>query len=162
MPAESPPTVPLTERAPGKWRSDGVGRFLNLAAKSSRGFLDALLTEAGASFGVWSVLAVLDMAGPLIQRDLAERLSIEGPTLTRHLAHMESRGLVTRQRSETDRRAALVALTPKGRSTYQRLTLVATDCYEQVLRGFTVEEIELLRGMLMRIHQNAITAAESR
>lgn len=116
----------------------------------------------GASYGIWSILAVLHMTGPLIQRELAEKLSIEGPTLTRHLAQMEARGLVLRKPSPSDRRAAVVELTEAGRVLYGRLTEVANECYGQVLRGFTMEEIELLRDMLMRVHQNALSAAAAR
>lgn len=157
-----PAPPPLSAKAPGRWRADGVGRFLNLAAKSARGFLDQLFSEVGASYGIWSILAVLHMTGPLIQRELAEKLSIEGPTLTRHLAQMEARGLVLRKPSPSDRRAAVVELTEAGRVLYGRLTEVANECYGQVLRGFTMEEIELLRDMLMRVHQNALSAAAAR
>lgn len=145
--------------APGRWSGDGVGRQLALAAKSSRSFFEQLLAEAGASFGMWSVLAVLHQSGPLIQRELAARLSIEGPTLTRHLSQMESRGLIVRRRSDRDRRATLVGLTASGREMNERLTEVAHECYSRVMRGFTLEELDALHRMLTRVHRNAQTAA---
>jgi MarR family transcriptional regulator for hemolysin len=152
-------TANAADSAQFRWSPDGVGRHLTLAAKAARAFLEQLLNEAGASYGVWSVLAALTTSGPLIQRELAEHLSIEGPTLTRHLAQMERRGLVTRQRSNTDRRAATVALTEAGEQMWQRLTNVATDCHRQMIGDFTAEEIDALRGMLVRIQQNAQKAA---
>lgn len=166
-PKTSPESAPAhapdpTDRAPGRWTSTGVGRQLALAAKSSRAFFEQLLAEQGASFGVWSILAVLTESGPLIQRDLAKRLSIEGPTLTRHLSLMEARGLVKRDRATGDRRTALVTITPSGRKLSRRLAGVADECYGVVMQGFTAEEIDLLRSMLQRVHHNAVAVARAR
>ena len=92
-----------------------LGRQLNFAAKSVRSYLEQRLAAAGASFAVWTALFALKTKGPLIQRELAGLLNVEGPTLTRHLARMEAEGLIDRHRTSTDRRAALVRLTDAAR-----------------------------------------------
>ena len=88
-----------------------LGGRLNFAAKAMRGYVDHHLSAAGSSFAVWTALFALNAKGPLIQRELAELLNVEGPTLTRHLARMEAQGLVERRRMSADRRAAVVRLT---------------------------------------------------
>src|ERR1700691_299526 len=87
---EGPMTMPADRRPPGPgnsgartaWVAGSVGPHLRIAAKSARMLLERHLTQAGASFGTWTVLAVLESAGPMIQRVLAASLGIEGPTLT--------------------------------------------------------------------------------
>jgi MarR family transcriptional regulator for hemolysin len=140
--------------AAAQWNDESIGRHLNLAAKSARAFHSQRLAEVGATFGTWTILASLHTVGPMIQRELAERLSIEGPTLTRHLVRMESGGLIRRERSTADRRAATVELTETGRRTYHRLAQIAVDGSAQLLRGFSADEVAQLREMLIRIQQN--------
>jgi MarR family transcriptional regulator, transcriptional regulator for hemolysin len=117
--------------------------------------LERRLGRAGASFGNWTVLATLESGGPMIQRVLAEALSIEGPTLTRHLERLEELGLVRRNRSGADRRYALVELTTAGRALCHELDAVARAANDQLLAGFSGEEITQLTSMLRKLTRNA-------
>ena len=63
---------------------------------------------------VWLILSSLKGDLWSTQLDLARSLGIEGPTMTRHLDNLEQSGLVSRQRSESDRRAFRVELTEAG------------------------------------------------
>ena len=91
----------------------------------------------------------------MIQRALAESLGIEGPTLTRHLERLEELDLVRRNRSGADRRYALVELTTAGRALCHELDTVARAANEQLLVGFSGEEITQLTGMLKKLTRNA-------
>jgi MarR family transcriptional regulator for hemolysin len=139
---------------PDEWSEASIGRHLHLTAKAARAFHARRLAEAGSSYGIWTVLASLRSGGPMIQRELAERMSIEGPTLARYLNAMESDGLIRRRRSETDRRAATVELTREGTATFRRLEKVALEGHAQLLRGFTADEVAALGDMLTRIERN--------
>jgi MarR family transcriptional regulator for hemolysin len=139
---------------PTEWSEDSIGRQLHLTAKSARAFLSRRLADTGSSFGIWTILASLRSAGPMIQRELAERLSIEGPTLARYLVKMEADGLIRRERSDRDRRAATVELTPAGMAAFRRLEKVALDGHAHVLRGFTEEEVTAFADMLARVRRN--------
>lgn len=139
----------------GSWSEASIGRHLFLASKAARAFHEQRLAGAGATFGVWTILAALRAGGPMIQRELAARLGIEGPTLTRYLARMEADGLVGRQRSDADRRAATVQLTAAGDAAYRRLEAIAVDGHRLLVRGFTADEVATLGDMLLRIQQNA-------
>jgi MarR family transcriptional regulator, transcriptional regulator for hemolysin len=140
---------------PTAWVGESIGPQLNKSAKAARTMMEQRLAEAGATFGNWVVLATLEAGGSMIQRELAERLSIEGPTLTRHLERMEDRGLIRRVRSGPDRRAAEVILTDTGRELVLRLEVVARKANTRLLEGFSADEVEQLRSLLIRIHANS-------
>ena len=61
---------------------------------------------------MWRVLAVLWQHGEIKITDLIADATIEQSTLSRLLATMDGRGLLTRERSKRDGRTVLVKLTP--------------------------------------------------
>jgi len=150
------------EVAPGSGARHDAGRRLNLAAKSTRSYLEQHLAGAGSSFAVWTALSALKAEGPLIQRELAEILNVEGPTLTRHLARMEAEGLIERRRTSADRRAAIVHLTDAGESMHDRMSGIVSASGEIVLKGFSPEEIDEFVSYLTRIIENVAAASPSR
>jgi MarR family transcriptional regulator for hemolysin len=148
--------------APGSGAKHNLGRHLNFAAKSARSYLEQHLAGAGSSFAVWTALFALKAEGPLIQRELAEILNVEGPTLTRHLARMEAEGLVERRRTSADRRAAIVHLTDAGEAMHDRLSGIVSAGGDIFLKGFSPQEIEEFVSYLSRVIQNVDAATPSR
>ena len=86
----------------------------------------------------WLILSSLKQSLWSTQLDLARSLGIEGPTLTRHLDNLERNGLVSRRRSESDRRAFQVELTDAGEAAYDRL-LGAVISFNQRLASGSAE-----------------------
>ncbi len=132
----------------------GVAPKLRLVAKESRAFFEEELGRSGVTFATWTVLATLKLEGPMIQRRLAQYLSIEGPTLTRHLETMERRGIVLRTRSGSDRRAVTVEVTPEGDAMYAQIESIALRSHERMLEGISDGEIEQLSRLLEKILAN--------
>ncbi|MFE4368968.1 MarR family winged helix-turn-helix transcriptional regulator [Streptomyces sp. NPDC056835] len=154
MPKQEPPGTG-TETDPGPtWLRKSIAPKLRLAAKESRAFFEEELSKSGATFAAWTILATLKLEGPMIQRSLAQYLSIEGPTLSRHLETMERRGLVVRTRDGADRRAAVVALTDEGLSRYEEIESVALRSQERMLEGLSDADIVQLGELLERIRSN--------
>ncbi|WP_129802174.1 MarR family transcriptional regulator [Streptomyces sp. F001] len=139
------------------WLRSSIAPKLRLAAKESRAFFEAELGRSGITFATWTVLATLKLEGPMIQRRLAEYLSIEGPTLTRHLETMERRGIVLRTRSGADRRAVTVELTPEGDAMYSKIESIALRSHERMLEGISDSEIAQLSRLLEKILANVTT-----
>ena len=126
-----------------------------MAAKSARMLLERHLSQAGASFGNWTVLATLEGGGPMIQRVLAVSLGIEGPTLTRHLDRLEELGLIRRNRTGTDRRYGGSNSPKPGETLCHELDTIARTANDQMLTGFSDEETAQLKSMLQRLIRNA-------
>jgi DNA-binding MarR family transcriptional regulator len=68
-----------------------------------------------------SALATLDKHGPLRSGELAAREAVTAPTMTRVLASLAERGLVTREPDPTDARSVRVSLSPAGVGTLARI-----------------------------------------
>jgi MarR family transcriptional regulator, transcriptional regulator for hemolysin len=135
----------------------GLGKEINLAARAMRALLDSRLLHAETNFATWSVLFSLDVEGPVIQRELAQRLEVEGPTLVRRLDQLEKEGLVLRSDSPSDRRATRVALTDAGRALFKRIRSSVADTEREVVRDLAPAEVEttlrVLRHLINRCRQ---------
>jgi MarR family transcriptional regulator, 2-MHQ and catechol-resistance regulon repressor len=92
------------------------------AEASVRRRLTADLEREGVSATGFSVLVVLTTAGGELElRTLRARLRTSKANATEVVTTLESRGLVTRTRMASDRRAATVAVTERGEELVQRL-----------------------------------------
>lgn len=78
--------------------------------------MNEVLRPAGLSFSQYNVLRILRGAGGegLPCGEISERMVSRDPDLTRLLDRLESRGLVTRSRSTSDRRVVRAVITPEG------------------------------------------------
>jgi MarR family transcriptional regulator, transcriptional regulator for hemolysin len=132
-----------------------VGLQLARTAKTvSRAFDDAL-AEGGGSLPLWLILVSLKGQPHGAQREIAEAVGVEGPTLTHHLNRMEKAGLVTRRRDPDNRRVHQVELTDTGEATFFALVdkVVAFD--ERLRHGLSDRDLAQLRRLLDRLAANA-------
>src|SRR5664279_5174171 len=63
-----------------------------------------------------SALSTLSRVGPSTPSELAAQERVQPPSMTRVIARLEERGLVTRVPHPTDRRQVLVAVTEKAQA----------------------------------------------
>lgn len=66
---------------------------------------------------------------------LRAAVSLSQPAVSRLVARLESRGLLTRTEAEDDRRSSLVGLTPRGRDLIDRAILVQIRVVQDALTG---------------------------
>src|SRR5690348_14964735 len=89
--------------------------------------IDEGLKPYGLTEATWLPLLHLShMGNETRQKDLAVSLGIEGPSLVRLLDALETSGLVERFDHETDRRAKVVRLTPRGLELLEGVNGVTT------------------------------------
>jgi MarR family transcriptional regulator for hemolysin len=132
-----------------------IGLQLTRTAKGVGRAFDDALTRVGGTLPMWLVLVSLKARRHGAQRDLAEAVGVEGPTLTHHLNRMEAAGLVTRTRDPENRRVHQVELTEAGEAAFQRLLGAVTAFDQQLRRGFTNKEIDGVSSILARLRANA-------
>lgn len=109
-----------------------------------------LLVEVGLTYPQYlTLLALWDAEGPLSVRDLGRRLHLDSGTLTPLLKRIETAGLVTRVRDETDERRVLVSATQQGWALRDRVADVPARLVDSM--GMTAQEGEVLQGLLGRL-----------
>ena len=98
----------------------------------------------------YSVLFRLE-EGPARLSDLAQKVGVDISTLSRQVHHLEASGLVGRSVVEEDRRAALLAVTDKGRDLVRRIRAAKRAAITEMLEHWTAEERTELGRVLGRL-----------
>ena len=137
MPTPPPPFEDQTED----------GRLLGLLRMTGH----MALTRPGLRSGQYRLLSVLSGGSPVPQRQLAEQLRIQPGSLSELVNKLEQAGAVTRQRSEDDRRACAVQITPEGMERLRGMQDSMDIDRSELLCALTDEEKETLTGLLQKL-----------
>lgn len=70
---------------------------------------------AELTYQQYNVLRIIDGEGPTAQGEIARRLLVSAPVITRQAAALVDAALVERQSDPADRRSVKLALTPRGK-----------------------------------------------
>ncbi len=140
---------------------------LVLAARRWRSLLDEKLRPIEQSSARMEAMsAILNSPDMPAQVDIAKRLRIEGPTLTRMLDTLEKDGLVDRIPDPTDRRSKQLRLTDDGEEALAQIFDVAEVYRSRLLDDVDPETMAVvnsfLRGLLAKLDSGlpGVEAAE--
>lgn len=139
-----------------------LGILIGETGRVWRARLDQRLQALGLNHARWLVVLHVWRAGDdLIQKDLATRIGIEGPTLVGLLDRMAADGWIERRECQHDRRSKTVHLTRKSRTAVPRIRAIAAQLRQELLAGIAVADVECCRDVLQRIkHAAELNRAE--
>lgn len=148
------PSIPAPTAAPDFPSNFGIHLFR--AAHLWRREANKVLAESGFSSSVISPLMLLNELGDgMRQRDLAEEMGVEGPSLVRLLDSLEAAKLVERREAPDDRRAKTLHLTDEGRDMLVRVNTALNDVRRRLLEGASGPEIAGAMRAMAAIESNA-------
>ncbi|WP_421868166.1 MarR family winged helix-turn-helix transcriptional regulator [Pararhizobium sp.] len=123
-----------------------------------RALFDARVKARGLTLSRARALFALSKRDGLNQRELADELGIETPTIVRLLDGMEKQGFIERRVEASDRRAKQIHMTARGRNIAGEIDKLACEIREQVLGGvnnkdkaIALQVVSLMAGNLVSI-----------
>lgn len=99
----------------------------------------------------YAILVLLDSNPQVNQKQLGEALDVSAPNLAVTLDRMAARGWLLRERSERDRRAQNVRLTPAGQALATRARRIGQGMEDDALGGLSAAERAMLLELLHRV-----------
>ena len=133
-------------------------RFAMQVAQLSRAWrseLDRRLVGLGLSQARWLVLLHLARFSEMpTQRELAQSIGVEGPTLARLLDSLESQGLVIRVAVPEDRRAKKIALQPNAQPLIEKIEVISTQLRHEVFAGIDEDDLRRCQQVHARVLGN--------
>ena len=136
---------------------NSIGFMLYRTAMAFRKALDLeLRRKTGVTFGQWKILTLLSRQDGLSQREIADRLEVEGPTLIPIIDKMESKSLLTRKVDPEDRRNNRIFLTPITDSKWDSLVNCSMHVRKASVKGIPEDQVKAMRKVLETISKNLI------
>src|SRR5471032_1514760 len=129
-----------------------IGQALHETARVWRHKLDQRLRPLGLSQAKWRTIAHL-ARGELTQRDLAERLSIEEPTLARLLTRLETCGWIKRESARHDRRCKTVHLQRKSSRLLEQIEGTARQLRHELLTEIPPKDLQTCLRVLAEVRK---------
>ncbi len=126
-----------------------------MTAKAVRAYTEGRMAEAGTTLSVVIVARILAAEPGLSQREVASRMHLRSPTVTRHLDRMAADGLIARERDPDDRRVQRIHLTDAGAAALARLERVAASADRALTAVLDADELATLEGLLDRLADRA-------
>jgi len=130
------------------------GYLANHASRVFNRLVDARLRRHDLSLALLGPLLWLSWKGPLLQRDLVRLSAVKQPAMVALLDKLEAAGMIEREASTTDRRAATVRLTDRGQDAAAAGRIVLLEVNAEAVAGFAPEETGAVVALLSRLIEN--------
>lgn len=119
-----------------------VGNLLRIVYKTINDQLDDCLLPLGLTGAQWRPIVLLDSGRFNTAAQLAEFIGVDTGAMTRTLNRLEAKGLITRQRSDKDKRVIELALTEKSANLRVEIIKTIEDSLNQFFSCFTEDEFD--------------------
>jgi DNA-binding MarR family transcriptional regulator len=125
-----------------------------IANKLSRSATVLYQKRFGVNVTEWRILALLAIEPEISAARICHVIGFDKGPVSRTLAVMEERGLVTIRADRQDGRTHSISLTPKGTATHDGVIAVALERERHLLSCLRKGEREMLIELLRRVHSN--------
>lgn len=132
-------------------KTDCYSTTIRTATRKVTGMYDAALKPVGINIAQLALLRRLSEETALSVEDLAQSAELERSTATRNVRVLEKQGLVSVGKSDTDRRAVSILLTPHGVDTRHRSAPLWEDAQRQFEAKVGLDAARALRSLLRAV-----------
>ncbi len=126
-----------------------------LAGLTSSALAQIYAERFGLTIPAWRVIVTLGQYEYRTARDMAPDGVMHKSTVSRAVAALEKRGLITRRPNLDDRREEWLTLTPEGRAIYEAVAPEALAVEERLLSVLTPQEQKTLSTLIEKLTRQA-------
>lgn len=135
--------------------SESVGFLVKRVTNAISRSVDARMAEHGLTDAQWGPLLMISKGWATTAADVACIAQTDNGAVTRMVDRLEAKGLVRRARSIEDRRMVHLELTAEGARIAENIPYVLSDVLNEMLDGFSTDEVSGLKRLLCRMLDNA-------
>ncbi|MEP6710070.1 MAG: MarR family transcriptional regulator [Verrucomicrobiota bacterium] len=133
-----------------------IGLLLNETSRAWRSELNQRLKPLGLSQGKWTTLVHLARGGDkLTQREVAERIGIEEPTLAGLLDRLQEDGWIRRKNVAHDRRCKTVHLQRKSHAVLGKIFGAAQELRHELISDIPARDLQTCMRVLTQLRDKA-------
>ena len=135
---------------------DSFGFFVNRLATAMRRAFEKRLEEYGLTAPQYGFLLRLFEEDGQSLSNIGNSLYCDKPTITGIASRLEKKGFIRKAKDKNDRRIVKALLTEKGTGLKEALRKTAMDLNAAATKGFTTNEVKLLKTNLRRSLGNVL------
>ena len=129
-----------------------LAREIVMVGRRWRARLDERLNKIGQTNARWATLYWIATAETALnQREVAERVGIETPTLVRILDQLEAQGLVVRTPDPDDRRAKIITATAAAEAALADGDRIAAELRKKLMAQFDLDALSTSLQVLRQL-----------
>jgi DNA-binding MarR family transcriptional regulator len=136
-----------------------VSDVLSATARMLRTRTASLLAVEGLFAGQDVLLLTLGGEKSLEVSEIAERLGVRAPTVSKTLTRLAEVGLVARSSVAGDKRRVAAKVTSRGRAKLDRIAEIRSQVEQELLSGFDAKDGRRLRKLLRKAMKTIAAAA---
>ncbi len=140
----------MTHYTPETFEYVRIGMLVGRAALLKDRILDSYLVPHGVTAAQFKVLMII-LQGYDTPAELCRHLSLDSGSMTRMLDRLEQKNLISRTRSESDRRQVRLSLTDEGRALNALLPTIGAAAMNDFTAALTPAELQTLEGLLKKM-----------
>jgi DNA-binding MarR family transcriptional regulator len=125
-----------------------------IANKMSNSATAVYQRNFGINITEWRIMTQLALEPGIPASRICQVIGFNKGPISRTLAVMQKRGLVTIRTDPNDARTHSISLTAKGRSIHDKVIVVALEREKRLLSCLKADEREVLIDLLRRLHNN--------
>ncbi len=135
---------------------NSIGFIINRTGKTLIYAFDQELRKSfGITFGQWKIIITLaNNNDGLTQKEIAEKLGLEGPTIIPIIDKLEKDGFVIRIADKNDRRNNRIFLTKKTNESIDSMVSYALKIKEISVRNISEQDISITKYTLEKMWHN--------
>ncbi|ULQ58722.1 MarR family transcriptional regulator [Brucepastera parasyntrophica] len=114
------------------------------------------LEKFGITFSQFQILFFLHQRKRIktSQKDLENHFEVSSPTISGILKRLESKGFITTEFDDQDKRVKHIYLTQKERKLFYQMKSSRGDMEKTLTRNFTEPEVWELKALLEKVYEN--------
>ena len=136
---------------PENFHNCHLGLLLGRAAILKDRIIDTHMEPHGITAAQFKVLIIMAQFGVDTPAELCRNLSLDSGSMTRMLDRLEQKDLLSRKRSELDRRQVQLVLTTEGQRLADMLPHIGADAMNELAGAVTPDELKTLEYILKKI-----------
>jgi MarR family transcriptional regulator for hemolysin len=135
---------------------NSIGFIINRTGKALINVFDQELRKNfGITFGQWKIIITLSNNNDVLtQKEIAEKLGLESPTIIPIIDKLEKDGFVTRKPDKNDRRNNRIFLTEKATSSLDSMVSQGLKIKERSIKNIPNENLSITKDTLEKMWQN--------
>lgn len=151
----------MTADQPSDRSVDEIVETIIYLYTESRRLTKGMAREVGLTGPQLTVLKLLETFPDLSLSSLSERIRAQNSTVTGIIDRMEREGLVTRERSKTDRRVVFIRLTDKGKHLAKHIQVEPLEIFRSALESLSATDQRDLLRILTKLQKKVLARVEA-